>query len=267
MENYTIAGPQEVEFTMEVWIRMEEKFADRIAGIVGATYDEAINAYNISCDAKFADFKIYVGNVTLAIPSEQLILKVNDAQCVLAITRYEEELGGEPISVGAPFYRQYCTIFDIRNQQVGFAVAAPTTPAPTTMSPITSEPETSSPTTFSPTTSKQTTSSSVTLEPTTSSPTTEPTTSSPTTPSPTTSKQTTSSSITLEPTTSSPTTKPTTSSPAARESSTLFSTTLKPSCSTSSLLSTPSTPSTSAGCCSCTIPLLSLAFGGILWLL
>ncbi|KHJ87844.1 hypothetical protein OESDEN_12372, partial [Oesophagostomum dentatum] len=118
-------------------------------------YDEAANMYNVSCDAKFADFEIYIGNATLRIPSEQLILEMDDGRCVFAITRYEEELGGEPIYIGAPLYRQYCTIFDIRNQQIGFTAAVPTTPAPPTTSPVPSKPTTSSPMASSSTTIKQ----------------------------------------------------------------------------------------------------------------
>ncbi|KHJ79072.1 hypothetical protein OESDEN_21290 [Oesophagostomum dentatum] len=94
-----------------------------IAKLVNATYSKAIKAYAIDCDSQFPDLKIKTDSGIYTIKHNNLIIKLNNDKCILAMKPVEKTAISSEFALGIPFMRQYCTIFDIGQQRLGFAEA------------------------------------------------------------------------------------------------------------------------------------------------
>ncbi|KHJ93984.1 hypothetical protein OESDEN_06093 [Oesophagostomum dentatum] len=123
MGNYTYNVTSTVTQDLEAFIVAPAVFVKEIAKIANARYDKGINLYSINCTARFPDLKIKSGSVVYEVTDRNLIINLGFNQCLLAMVPADGVMS--TFSFGIPFNRQYCTIFDIDERRIGFAVALP----------------------------------------------------------------------------------------------------------------------------------------------
>ncbi|EYC31698.1 hypothetical protein Y032_0003g1190 [Ancylostoma ceylanicum] len=80
---------------------------------------EEHDLYYIDCNAK-PSITLTVGKHRYTIESKNLIIRVDENTCILALRGYGAFWGANWI-LGAPFIRQFCNIYDVGNKQIGFA--------------------------------------------------------------------------------------------------------------------------------------------------
>ncbi|RCN52840.1 hypothetical protein ANCCAN_00835 [Ancylostoma caninum] len=93
--------------------------AGEIASKLNATFVEEHDLYYINCNSN-ASMTLTIGKLQYTIESKNLIVHVDDDKCILALYGYIN-LWGPSWVLGAPFLRQFCTIYDMGNKQIGFA--------------------------------------------------------------------------------------------------------------------------------------------------
>ncbi|KAK6757270.1 hypothetical protein RB195_015223 [Necator americanus] len=94
--------------------------ASSIAEANGATYDSEDEVYFIDCNAK-ASLVLVIGGNTYTINTANLIIPSGDGRCLLAIFGMNTFGFGPAWILGDPFIRQYCNIYDVGQERVGFA--------------------------------------------------------------------------------------------------------------------------------------------------
>ncbi|ETN79504.1 eukaryotic aspartyl protease [Necator americanus] len=123
MGQFKSSGELEVMQEFNGWITGPPSMVKEMAKIAGAQFDTQHSVYKIDCNARFPDLEIEIGSDTYSIKPKNLIVKVTNDLCFFMMTH------GEPNSTkwyfGAPFIREYCTIFDIGGKRFGFAKANP----------------------------------------------------------------------------------------------------------------------------------------------
>ncbi|CAJ0582406.1 unnamed protein product, partial [Mesorhabditis spiculigera] len=93
-----------------------------IAKEFGAWYDKEDEVYEIACNATIPDIVLTIGGKQYAIQQENLIVTAGEPDnkyCYLAIFDWDGD--GTDWILGDPFIRQFCHVFDIGKQRVGFA--------------------------------------------------------------------------------------------------------------------------------------------------
>ncbi|KHJ88396.1 hypothetical protein OESDEN_11811 [Oesophagostomum dentatum] len=93
--------------------------ADNIAKKVNATYNKKHDLYYIDCNTDISAV-VTIDRQKFTIEAKNLIIKVEEGICILAIHGYSNYFASVWI-FGAPFIRQYCTVYDIGNTRIGFA--------------------------------------------------------------------------------------------------------------------------------------------------
>jgi hypothetical protein len=97
---------------------------DDFGDAVGATYDDNDGVYYIDCNAKGQDLVITISGKTYTVPAKELIVPTGDGKCYWAFFPMGESDGFAPNWIfGDPFIRQYCHVFDLGEQRIGFAPA------------------------------------------------------------------------------------------------------------------------------------------------
>ncbi|RCN45394.1 hypothetical protein ANCCAN_08615 [Ancylostoma caninum] len=94
--------------------------AEAIAKQFGAYYDAEDDTYYINCNAK-PTFVIGIGLDKYTIDSENLVIKIREGECILALSSYHAPYWGPNWIFGIPFIRQYCNIYDVANKRIGFS--------------------------------------------------------------------------------------------------------------------------------------------------
>ncbi|VDM73959.1 unnamed protein product [Strongylus vulgaris] len=125
MGDYESRRGFEVIQDLRMWIRGPSIEVKRMAENIGAEYNYDSDVYEISCDAKFPDFNIFVDNKILAITYDKLIIELDGDPCVLALVPINDDVNATQWYIGAPFLRQYCTVFDVRRKRLSFAKVKP----------------------------------------------------------------------------------------------------------------------------------------------
>ncbi|KHJ89999.1 eukaryotic aspartyl protease [Oesophagostomum dentatum] len=108
--------------TMDTWLRGPKDDVYRMAEVAGAKRNHTSGLFYIPCDAKFPDFEITLVSKTLSLTSDKLILKVGDGSCLFGMYPMNKTAWWY---IGAPFHRQYCTIFDAAKKTLSFANVIP----------------------------------------------------------------------------------------------------------------------------------------------
>ncbi|EPB77637.1 eukaryotic aspartyl protease [Ancylostoma ceylanicum] len=118
------AGWQAESDTGTSFIRGPAPIISDIAKELGAEYDQSKDLYFIDCDAP-ATITFEIGAKKYTVNSENLIIEVEGKLCVLALSHlphYGDK--NEPKwTLGSPFIREYCHIYDIDAHKIGFAKA------------------------------------------------------------------------------------------------------------------------------------------------
>ncbi|CAI5452489.1 unnamed protein product [Caenorhabditis angaria] len=94
---------------------------DGLATAAGATYDSSYELYFIDCDATPGSLDITIGSTKYSIQPVNYIVKVDENLCVFGAFAFDFGGYGPSWILGDPFIRQYCNIYDIGNQRMGFA--------------------------------------------------------------------------------------------------------------------------------------------------
>nr|CDJ96187.1 Propeptide and Peptidase A1 domain containing protein [Haemonchus contortus] len=94
--------------------------ASSIADANGATYDAENEVYFIDCNAK-PSLDLTIGGNKYTITAANLVIPSGDGRCLLAIFGMNNFGFGPAWILGDPFIRQYCNVYDVGQQQIGFA--------------------------------------------------------------------------------------------------------------------------------------------------
>ncbi|KHJ91341.1 eukaryotic aspartyl protease, partial [Oesophagostomum dentatum] len=82
-------------------------------------YNKEHDLYYIDCNADISAV-VTIDRQKFTIEAKNLIIKLEEDVCILAIHGYSNYFASIWI-FGAPFIRQYCTVYDIGNTRIGFA--------------------------------------------------------------------------------------------------------------------------------------------------
>ncbi|CAO4380419.1 unnamed protein product [Caenorhabditis nigoni] len=98
-------------------------YVSGLADAVGATWRDDYGVYIIPCNAKIGTVDITIGNQVYNIDSSNTIIPLGDgsSNCIFAIFPFSSGGFGPSWILGDPFIRQYCNIYDVGSQRVGFA--------------------------------------------------------------------------------------------------------------------------------------------------
>ncbi|CAD6193369.1 unnamed protein product [Caenorhabditis auriculariae] len=90
----------------------------------GATYSSSDETYYIPCNANPGPLDITIGSTKYSIQPVNYIVNYGDAtQCIFAAFAFNNFGFGPAWILGDPFIRQYCNIYDIGSQRMGFALS------------------------------------------------------------------------------------------------------------------------------------------------
>jgi len=92
-----------------------------IGKAAGAKVDNEEGTYDIDCSANPPDLVITIGSNNYNIKSNDLVVQVAPGQCFFGIFPFDFGGAGPAWILGDPFIREYCHVFDIGQQRVGFA--------------------------------------------------------------------------------------------------------------------------------------------------
>lgn len=99
-----------------------------------ADYNFDYGLFEVACDAQFS-WSVYVGGNELKgslylfsnkltiflVENKQLIWKLDNGICILAAGTWGDAPHPVDLVLGVPYLRQFCTLFDVQNEKVGFA--------------------------------------------------------------------------------------------------------------------------------------------------
>ncbi|CEF70268.1 Aspartic peptidase family and Aspartic peptidase domain-containing protein [Strongyloides ratti] len=95
---------------------------DRIAGIIGAKFNDKYGIYTINCLRKFPDLNLIIGQHTYTIKSNKLVddMDLGGGMCMMGM--FGVSGMGIQVVLGDSFIQSYCNIYDFGNNQIGFAL-------------------------------------------------------------------------------------------------------------------------------------------------
>ncbi|KAI1696343.1 eukaryotic aspartyl protease domain-containing protein [Ditylenchus destructor] len=88
-----------------------------IAEAVGATFNNATGNYEIGCEQDYPPVEFTIHGNVYSVPKESLTMNKGSEPCTLSMVGTP----GNQWSLGYPFMRQYCVMFNFEALQVGFA--------------------------------------------------------------------------------------------------------------------------------------------------
>ncbi|PIO52479.1 hypothetical protein TELCIR_26215 [Teladorsagia circumcincta] len=83
-------------------------------------YDAQDEVYYIDCNAK-PSLDLTIGGNTYTITAQNLVIPSGDGRCLLAIFGMNTFGFGPAWILGDPFIRQFCNVYDVGQQRIGFA--------------------------------------------------------------------------------------------------------------------------------------------------
>uniref|UniRef100_A0A914DQT1 Peptidase A1 domain-containing protein n=1 Tax=Acrobeloides nanus TaxID=290746 RepID=A0A914DQT1_9BILA len=113
---------QTISDTGSSYIIGPKHIVQKLAKEAGVRYSNSTDNYYVDCDADLPILNFVIGGITYGIPSEQLIIDDGDGQCLWAVTSYSDgSTSSYEWTLGDPFIRQFCNIYDLGNKRIGFA--------------------------------------------------------------------------------------------------------------------------------------------------
>ncbi|KIH60480.1 eukaryotic aspartyl protease [Ancylostoma duodenale] len=116
--NYTAAKEWQAD-TASSFIKGPSDIISGMAKALGAEYNQTKSLYFIDCNSP-ASMELGIGSRTYTLTAESLIIRVDEKLCILALSHHR---GNPDWGLGAPFIREYCHVYDVDSQRVGFAKA------------------------------------------------------------------------------------------------------------------------------------------------
>jgi len=94
-----------------------------LANAVHAVYDSQNEIYTIDCNANPGDIVITIGGMDYNINPVNYISPADETTCYFDFFPFDFGGFGPSWILGDPFIRQYCNIYDIGQERIGFALA------------------------------------------------------------------------------------------------------------------------------------------------
>jgi hypothetical protein len=98
-----------------------QSVTDALAQAAGATWHAASQSYTIDCKATPPPLTVVIGANTYSIQPVNYIVVESPGKCLFAVFPFNSGGFGPSWILGDPFIRQYCNIYDLGNQRIGFA--------------------------------------------------------------------------------------------------------------------------------------------------
>jgi len=116
---------QVISDTGTSWIGGPNADINNIVTATGAQYDFQYQLYTVACAGSYPDFVYTIGGMTYTIPSVEYVLDLGlgGGQCVITFFGMDGGGFGPSWILGDTFIRTYCNVYDVGNQQIGFAKA------------------------------------------------------------------------------------------------------------------------------------------------
>lgn len=116
------ASGQAISDTGDSRIATSTRIANAIAKANGARYNAADDAFYIDCAAT-PSISMTIGVNVYTITSKNLVVPSGhkDGRCSFAVVGVETSGFGTAWGLGTPFIREYCNIYDVGQQRIGFA--------------------------------------------------------------------------------------------------------------------------------------------------
>lgn len=91
-------------------------------------YDAKNDIYYIHCDSKIA-VHLTIGENVYTLAGRNILSHIFSTICMISFLPMLNTAHGPQWILGAPFLREYCNIYDIGQQQIGFAKVIPEWPS------------------------------------------------------------------------------------------------------------------------------------------
>uniref|UniRef100_A0A915PZH0 Peptidase A1 domain-containing protein n=1 Tax=Setaria digitata TaxID=48799 RepID=A0A915PZH0_9BILA len=119
---YSISGSWEaISDTGTSLIAGPVAVVNHLGEVVGAKYEQKEDMSFIECDAESPAVTLIIGSHEYDIKPENYIVEIENNTCIFSFFGLEGNGFGPSWIFGDPFIRQYCQIYDIGNQRIGFA--------------------------------------------------------------------------------------------------------------------------------------------------
>jgi hypothetical protein len=117
-----IQGWQAISDTGTSFVGGPAAIIQRIAKLVGATYNAQSQAYFIDCGKTTApDVVFTIGAHKYNVKPANYIINIGSGTCEFSFFGWNGSGFGPAWILGDPFIRQYCNLYDVANQRIGFA--------------------------------------------------------------------------------------------------------------------------------------------------
>jgi len=118
------AGWEVISDTGTSWIGGPQNIIDRLASVAGATCDDQNNVFRINCNTNPGDFIFRIGANQFNIqPTNYIDNGGGDNNCYFTFFGFDSGGFGPSWILGDTFIRQYCNVYDIGQQRMGFAAS------------------------------------------------------------------------------------------------------------------------------------------------
>uniref|UniRef100_A0A0R3S0I5 Peptidase A1 domain-containing protein n=1 Tax=Elaeophora elaphi TaxID=1147741 RepID=A0A0R3S0I5_9BILA len=120
--DYSISGTWEaISDTGTSLIAGPTAVVNRLGAAVKAKYNQNEEMFFVKCDAKPPPVTLIIGAHDYNVQPENYIVMVENDTCIFSFFTIEGNGFGPTWIFGDPFIRQYCQIYDIGNERIGFA--------------------------------------------------------------------------------------------------------------------------------------------------
>jgi len=92
-----------------------------IGKAAGATYSQQDGSFTIGCKATPPDLVVTIGAHDYHITAVDMVVEYAKNQCFYAVFPFDDGGMAPAWILGDPFIRQFCHVFDIGQQRIGFA--------------------------------------------------------------------------------------------------------------------------------------------------